>query len=589
MQGQPDMQRYLTEAAQGRFSAQGVLQMKRLKRTGFSGETVVIIWIIFGGIAAFFWLLSHTNGQDVRFNNEKSFPVTEGWTAETKDGQIKVRLPVKVESRAGEKAVFSCILKEQERFCNGLMFRSSHQFVRVFLEEELLYEYGRQNVDSIHKTPGSAWQFVRLPVDYAGKKLKIELVSVYDAQAGMMSEVWLGTKNSLVFDVINRAMPAIGLNFPIVCMGFLMLAMSFFFRDGQSVRKIRSLGLFCIAISAWILLESQITQLFAGSITTSLDLLFLIFDAIPVIGIYFLRSYRELRQSRIMKGLFVASAVNYALSQALYLSGLEGNMDGVWRVHVLLIAVLADFVAVYVNCRRKKEPIEDSSVFMAAFCLGGFGFLDIVTYYLLPLKTDAVFFSRIGLVCFIMLLGCCAVRRETRRKLENVEKEVLEKLAYTDMMTGLENRTAFEEKMAYFRKEKRTENLYILVADLNGLKYINDHFGHSMGDLAIKRMGELLVQYFGSLSNCYRIGGDEFCVIAEGTVSETEFGKRASGFSEAMKHTSLAEGVSFQAAIGWVGVSDAGIDRAFIDADERMYAQKARMRAVTEGSVTSQP
>lgn len=553
--------------------------MKKIRQTQYSWDTLIIILIVVGGIGVFIWLLHHTAGQDVRFDNEKSFLLAEGWSSETAEGEKKISLPAQVKSRAGETAVFSCVLKEQEQFCNGIMFRSYHQFVRVYLEEDLLYEYGQDNIDGIHKSPGSAWQFVRLPADYVGKKLRIELTSVYDAQAGMISEVWMGTKNSLVFQVLELAMPAILLNFPIICIGFLLVAVSFLFKDRESVRKIRSLGLFCITVSAWILLESRITQFVAGSIIASLDLLFLIFDAIPVIGIYFLMSYREFRGSRMMKGLLLISAANYALSQILCLTGTESYMEGMWRVHILLFAILAYFLFVYWNCRRKKEQIEDNSVFIAAFCMGGFGLLDICLYYLIPSKADSVFFSRIGLICFVIILGYSAVRRETTRKLAEIEKGMLEKLAYTDMMTGLSNRTAFEEKMEYYRKEKKTEDLLIMVSDLNGLKYVNDHYGHSTGDMAIKKMGELLEHFFKGMGSCYRIGGDEFCVIVNHGGSEEEFGKLVCRFTEELEETKLAEGVLLRAACGWVRVSDTGIDQAFIDADERMYAHKAQMRA----------
>ena len=55
-----------------------------------------------------------------------------------------------------------------------------------------------------------------------------------------------------------------------------------------------------------------------------------------------------------------------------------------------------------------------------------------------------------------------------------------------------------------------------MIVDLNGLKEINDTYGHKAGDVAIIRIAQLLDRHFGQPLHTYRIGGDEFCVLAEG-------------------------------------------------------------------------
>lgn len=76
--------------------------------------------------------------------------------------------------------------------------------------------------------------------------------------------------------------------------------------------------------------------------------------------------------------------------------------------------------------------------------------------------------------------------------------------AYTDVMTGLGNRTAFIEEHAKERFGKGTA--YILF-DVNNLKMINDRYGHQMGDLAIGTEARYIRELFDSEGRCFRIGG----------------------------------------------------------------------------------
>jgi len=74
---------------------------------------------------------------------------------------------------------------------------------------------------------------------------------------------------------------------------------------------------------------------------------------------------------------------------------------------------------------------------------------------------------------------------------------------YRDVLTGLHNRTAFELECPN----------YVLIADLDSLKYINDTHGHRVGDIYLQDLGEALVEVFGD-GQVFRLHKDEFAVIA---------------------------------------------------------------------------
>lgn len=97
----------------------------------------------------------------------------------------------------------------------------------------------------------------------------------------------------------------------------------------------------------------------------------------------------------------------------------------------------------------------------------------------------------------------------TSRK--KVEEQLLMMGMY-DSLTGLYNRNYFEQEMRRL-KDGRSLPLGIIICDLNGLKLINDTFGHVAGDELIKRAATLLKSVFRDGDVVARIGGDEFVVL----------------------------------------------------------------------------
>lgn len=100
----------------------------------------------------------------------------------------------------------------------------------------------------------------------------------------------------------------------------------------------------------------------------------------------------------------------------------------------------------------------------------------------------------------------------TRRR--EMERE-LEALALTDQLTGLYNRRGFFTLATReLRRAQRSNNRMLLFfADLDGLKAINDQFGHEEGDRALIGAAKILMQTFRTSDIVSRIGGDEFAIL----------------------------------------------------------------------------
>ena len=101
---------------------------------------------------------------------------------------------------------------------------------------------------------------------------------------------------------------------------------------------------------------------------------------------------------------------------------------------------------------------------------------------------------------------------EKHRQVVMQSQKKYKELAYTDVLTGLNNRIYLYEVLEReFQKDKKSG--YLLFIDLDNFKYINDSFGHILGDKVLRIIGNRLRDIMGKDTIVIRIGGDEFVVV----------------------------------------------------------------------------
>jgi diguanylate cyclase (GGDEF)-like protein len=144
-------------------------------------------------------------------------------------------------------------------------------------------------------------------------------------------------------------------------------------------------------------------------------------------------------------------------------------------------------------------------------------------------------------------------------------------------MTGLMNRSAFEEW-----EEKSTDltDIMIVTFDLNNLKYCNDNLGHAAGDEYIIEAANMIQRVFGTIGQCYRIGGDEFCaVIRNGT--RLNIGKYLGRLREEQEnYNERSDSLKIHIAVGYAvhEESDADMEETRSRADVLMYRNKKQLK-----------
>ena len=169
-------------------------------------------------------------------------------------------------------------------------------------------------------------------------------------------------------------------------------------------------------------------------------------------------------------------------------------------------------------------------------------------------------------------------------------------LALTDELTGLHNRRGFmalaERQLKLGRRSGR--GMLLFVMDVDRLKQINDSFGHSEGDLVLKRTAGVLEETFRDSDVVARLGGDEFAVLAIEASGHSEATIKARLF-ECLKSINAEQSrneISLSLGVARFDPNNrASIGELMVKADQAMYEQKrqrSRLFLETETSIQSQ-
>jgi diguanylate cyclase (GGDEF)-like protein len=159
--------------------------------------------------------------------------------------------------------------------------------------------------------------------------------------------------------------------------------------------------------------------------------------------------------------------------------------------------------------------------------------------------------------------------------------EEAQEASLTDPLTGLPNRRALQQHLTkeLARAERQHTKVTLLLLDMDGLKYFNDHFGHHMGDRAIREVANVLRPLLRSYDLCARFAGDEFvlalweCDAVQGDLRRMELQNAVAGATiDIGRGKTMPLGISAGAS---TFPDDASSAEELIGiADKRMYQDK---------------
>ena len=260
----------------------------------------------------------------------------------------------------------------------------------------------------------------------------------------------------------------------------------------------------------------------------------------------------------------------------------------VWIALLAFIVMMAMTLAWRLNEARENAVIDDIHMYMTGtadsetLAMGDDTFLSIQRRRLL--KADNIS-SMVILVLFGMSFAVLIVNYSSMKKWEKKtadERDQARTIANTDPLTGVKSKHAFavEEGMLETRiTDGDSEEFGVIVCDVNGLKKINDTFGHKAGDEYIRSACALLCEYYDH-SPVFRIGGDEFVVLLKGRDYEAR-NEILHGINEQIeKNLDSGKVVASLGMAIYEPDRDLSFHEVFKRADEMMYERKMQLKNV---------
>jgi diguanylate cyclase (GGDEF)-like protein len=186
-------------------------------------------------------------------------------------------------------------------------------------------------------------------------------------------------------------------------------------------------------------------------------------------------------------------------------------------------------------------------------------------------------------VFMIFYLRSLRTQRENAKLLSTSRIE-----ASTDALTGLGNRRALLENLTRaISSPQREAELLLAIFDLNGFKQYNDTFGHGAGDALLVRIGRRLAAATAPAGSAYRMGGDEFCLLARCTPQAAD-GLLVAAIT-ALSDYEDGSSIDCSHGAAWIPSEATTANDALQIADQRMYADKASAYPTNQQLINATP
>lgn len=171
------------------------------------------------------------------------------------------------------------------------------------------------------------------------------------------------------------------------------------------------------------------------------------------------------------------------------------------------------------------------------------------------------------------IIQVCSVALQNATHIEALEqhKHILNYISIHDHLTTLYNRAYFNEVLEDIKDSKHWA---LFVCDIDGLKVVNDTYGHTEGDNLIIKITELLKSCFRDTDIIARLGGDEFGIIVKKS-NQALAEKLQKRFYQLLENYTHDKAWTVHASLGYVcAEKTASVAEIFKAADEAMYRQK---------------
>lgn len=474
---------------------------------------------------------------------------------------------------------------------DALCFRSKNIFYQVYIDGELQYDPYVPESPVYTKSYGTAWNYVNIPAEDAGKEIEIRITYVYANARSCIDNISIAKPGGAVLNTLSSKMIAF-----ITCVLLLFVGVLLMVADipinirANKNHELRYLGLFAVSIAIWCLSETNLIQFFMGDnrimqVVSCGALMF-----IPIPTVLYLDTAFGFRYKFVVPTTCLMSSALFVICWGLHFTGIADIHETLTLSHIVLIVTAVIMLYTIVRNSIVVTQKKSRNIYRILRTVGLSGIsvatvADVIGYYT-GNNTDSAMFVRIGLLVFIVCFGSSSLEKTINAVKLGVQSEFVAQLAYLDGLTRIGNRTSFQEHLVDLEKIKdEVPAVGIVMFDVNDLKYVNDHMGHHQGDAMLVKSADIIKEAFENKNSmCFRIGGDEFAVLISGEQVQEQYEEGIVRFREKMEQHNTLKDKKFRLSIasGFAVYNEECKGDKLMDiyqkADEQMYANKKEVK-----------
>ena len=544
------------------------------KRIIWCSAAIVVIFALI--VMQMLWA---RRGYRVDYGLQSHANIKDSWTYE--DGSPADLSSLKHD--AGEATI--CYLIPEMEGSTTLFYRTHNSYTKIFLEDELIYETDNTYSDM---SPGSRWNLVTLQPEHAGLTLRMQATAAYSGDAPDIDNVYWGDSAAIILSIMHQKLWGALSCIAICLIGLIMIILDIAlnYKKKRKSHGICFLGAFSLGIGGWSLIETNVLQFLVRDtqILKPIDNLFLISLVMPLLlfadELYGVLKYRAVRVFCILQLIYLASCIILPLAGVTDWHGLlfiARIFIGIFAIGFVAMAVWNNrFLFVRRENRSAEAILQVAGI--AALCVSAV--ISLLRFFIHD-AMDRGSILRFGLLIFILCFAASSLFQTYKLIAQGMEYNSVQKIAYSDALTGLGNRAAYLERLEECVKE-HIQRLGIVYLDVNNLKKVNDVHGHEQGDILIRTAAKVIEESFGAFGRAYRIGGDEFCVLIDTNAMEG-YDQAVDIFRKKMEAVNKSGKYIFrlQIAHGFIcceADSMKTVEDAIKTADERMYHNKVQLK-----------
>ncbi|MBD5520301.1 MAG: GGDEF domain-containing protein [Lachnospiraceae bacterium] len=409
------------------------------------------------------------------------------------------------------------ILPSQNISEKVILYNTVHMYLDVFIDGNKVYELTGEK-DRAVKTVGFCWNVISLAEDDAGKEIVFQVTPVYSG-GKPNGNFYFGTYSEIEHTILSERLVRIIVSGMIALAGIVMLLYGIFVvKKEHDAETIIQFSIFAVMLGIWAVIETQVPDLIFPCNIVMVFLSHLTLMIMPLPFMLFLRHMYHNGNHKLWSLCCYINCVVIAVRVFLQVFGIYDFKETLILTHIYIVLFVLVIVAMTIHeiaVNETDRMFKINSVCVLIILVSTV--LELLFYRISDKSTP---FGSIGFLFYIVVMGIVNVRRYRELMEQARESELYRKLAFTDELTGLANRTAFKEDLEMRVEPDKSDGeekilpTVVYMFDLNDLKKCNDNYGHDYGDKYIKMAAGVLKKLFAQEGKCYRIGGDEFCAWA---------------------------------------------------------------------------